>query len=122
MACAFFSSVIILDFILLDNIFIQFLFCLLLLLNQNGKYNSCFEKNIISIIPYLLPFKISTRTDFYKKKKKNAIFLRSSINMNKEYKIIVHPQNNDIIILNRTLILMPKSSDKTSKDLYKFLD
>ena len=41
---------------------------------------------------------------------------------NKEYKIIVHPQNNNIFILNRTLILMPKSSDETSKDLYKFLD
>ena len=47
--------------------------------------------------------------------------LRSSINLNKEYKIIVHPQNN-IIILNRTLIPMPKSSDETSKDLYKFLE
>ena len=53
---------------------------------------------------------------------KNAVFLRSSISMNKEYKIIVLPQNINITILNRTLILMPKSSDETSKDLYKFLD
>ena len=84
-----------------------------------GNKNLVLKKVLFQLFLICSPLKSLQEHTFIKK---IAIFLRSSFNMNKEYKNIVHPQNNNIIILNRTLILMPKSSDENKKDLYKFLD
>ena len=75
-----------------------------------GNTNLVLKKVLFQLFLICFPLKSLQEQTL---KKKIAIFLRSSFNMNKEYKNIVHPQNNNIIILNRTLILMPKSSDET---------
>ena len=75
-----------------------------------GNTNLVLKKVFFQLFLICSPLKSLQEQTFIKK---IAIFLRSSFNMNKEYKNIVHPQNNNIIILNRTLILVPKSSDET---------
>ena len=68
-----------------------------------GNTNLVLKKVLFQLFLICPPLKSLQEQTFIKKKK--TIFLRSSINMNKEYK--------NIVLLNRTLLLVPKSSDET---------